>query len=137
MEADPRSQDGQQQDEWRAVEELRSTIPAGAWRHMDAVDLEELFSHPIRTVREPPRWFRSQLRKAYQVAMSEWRRTGRAGAWKVFLLIPRMLLGPTESQGEAGKAVFMERMRQFLRGDWQQLLRRVPAQKVGHRELDE
>ena len=98
---------------------------------MDAVNLEEIFSRPRGTVREPPRWFRAQLRKAFALAMSEWQRSGRAGAWKLFLLVPRMLLQPTELQGEAGKVTFHDRMRRFLRGDWEGLLKDDSPARIG------
>ena len=76
----------------------------------------------VRTIRESPRWFRGQLRRAFGIALNEWRRTRSPAAWKIFLLTPRMLLKPTDQQGRAGKEFFAERMRKLLRGDWATLL---------------
>ena len=109
-----------------AVEDVvhvpHTNIPNRAWRDFQNFDLEAEMRRPVRTVREPPRWFRGQLRRAFGIALNEWRRTRSAAAWKVFLLVPRMLLEPTEEDGQAGKDIFAERMRRFLRGEWADLL---------------
>ena len=93
--------------------------------------MHELARDRVRTVREPPRWFRGQLLKAYCIALDEWSRTQSSAAWKLFLLIPRMLLQPTDERGEEGKAIFQERMRLFLRGDWLALLRPPTNSRAG------
>ena len=67
----------------------------------------------------------------------EWRRTRSAAAWKVFLLVPRMLLEPTEESGQVGKDIFAERMRKFLRGEWVMLLEECGNQDFSaNRELN-
>eukprot|EP00973_Karenia_brevis_P028692 3956716-Karenia_brevis.AAC.1 len=73
-----------------------------------------------------------------QTAMSERRRRPEA-AWKLFILIPRMLLRPTVQQGEEGKKEFFERMRRFNRGDWIELLHEAAdsgKSKRQRRDLD-
>ena len=63
---------------------------ARRWR-AKAEDLESELGKRVRTVREPPRWFRGLLRQAFMMALRErhWRPTA---AWKLFVHIPRMLL---------------------------------------------
>ena len=95
--------------------------PARAWRQLAGLDLEECIRQPVLTVREPPRWFRGSLRKAFMVALRA-RHFRSAEAWKLFILTPRMLLRPTDEKGEPGKAVFFERLRRFMRGEWLDLL---------------
>ena len=114
--------------------------PASSWRGMAALDLEAEIRKPARTVREPPRWFRGSLRQALLLSLRAREQRGEA-AWKLFLLTPRMLLGPTDEGGDAGKAIFFERLRRFQRGEWVELLEEAAANgrsKRGiARELDE
>ena len=79
---------------------------------MAALDLEAELRKPARTVREPPRWFRGSLRQAFLLALRA-RPQRQEAAWKLFVLTPRMLLGPTEEHGEAGKTIFFERLSRF------------------------
>ena len=73
-------------------------------------------------MREPPRWFRASLARAYGQVLEEWAATKAAGSWKLFILIPRLLLRPTAHGGAKGKAVFQERLRRFQAGEWVELL---------------
>ena len=89
---------------------------------MAELDLEAEVRKPVRTVREPPRWFRALLRQAFMLALRE-RKHRETAAWKLFVLTPRMLLQATQETGKAGKNIFMERYRRFRAGDWTGLLR--------------
>ena len=82
-----------------ALHSAQTNIPNRVWRLFDSFDLEEELRRPVRTVREPPRWFRGQLRRAFGIVLNEWRKTRSVAAWKIFLLVPRMLLEPTEETG--------------------------------------
>ena len=50
-----------------------------------------------------------------------------------------MLLTPTQEKGEEGKAIFNERLRRFLKGEWRSLLDEAAASwhPAGQAELDE
>eukprot|EP00973_Karenia_brevis_P044141 6116178-Karenia_brevis.AAC.1 len=56
-------------------------IPGRVWTAMGELDLEAEICKPAVTVREPPRWFRGQLKGAFQTALLERRRRPEA-AWK-------------------------------------------------------
>ena len=83
--------------------------PATAWRYMAELDLEGIIRQPARTVREPPRWFRGSLRQAFAFVLRA-REQRPTAAWKFFVLVPRMLLGPTDEAGDVSKKVFFDRM---------------------------
>ena len=86
--------------------------PARAWQWLRELDLEATLKQQVVTLREPPRWLRGQLRAAFNLAMRE-RVRHREAAWKLFVLVPRMLLRKTLENGEEGKREFAARMRRF------------------------
>ena len=120
-------QEPDEQAEEPVEEEPTGWVAPRTWRQLDAVDLEAELRKPVRTVREPPRWFRGSLCRAFNIALKRWEMTPNASTWKLVVLLPRMLLRPTEELGEAGKEVFKGRMRQFLRGEWLELLEEAAA----------
>ena len=89
----------------RENNEQQFQVPNRMWRALEAVDFETELRRLVRTVREPPRWFRGQFKKAMVYALHEWQRSRNAVTWKLFVLTPRMLLGPTEECGIVGKQV--------------------------------
>ncbi len=102
-------------DEAIAVATSRErTVPASSWTAMADLDLEETLRQPAVTVRECPR-------QAFGLALRS-RSQRNEAAWKLFVLIPRMLLQPTQARGDAGKSMFFERMRRFQNGEWASLL---------------
>ena len=74
------------------------------------------------TLKQPPRWFRGSLQRAYGVALDEWQRSRSAGSWMLLLLTPRLLLTPTRSKGAEGRQELTRRLERFLAGDWVALL---------------
>ena len=87
----------------------------------------------VPTLREPPRFFRGTLRRAYEVSLRECARTGSTASWALFDLTPRMLLRRTQHQGRRGEAEFHERAARFFAGDWAELLEEARAQAVTRR----
>ena len=118
---------------------------ASAWATLDSVTLSEEWKHRCATIREVPEFFSSQLREAFSIATARIREMHAKKkeaelerAWKLFLLLPRMLLSRTKYQGEDGKAEFFSRFRAFKRGDWVTLVlqarrpkRKKQAQRAG------
>ena len=100
---------------------------------------------PAATVQDVPVWFRGRWRAACSLALeraleSSADRVRNARAWKLLLLLPRMLLQRSEVTGKAGKFVFEERYRQFATGDWNSLVdaaRTAPGRKQQRKELSE
>ena len=100
---------------------------AAAWNFMRELDLDAELRKTARTVRDPPRWFRGCLRQAFLLAMRS-REHHEIAAWKLFVLTPRMLLGPTQCGGDMGKRIFQDRMRRFQQGDWASLLEEAASE---------
>ena len=96
--------------------------PRAAWERWAAVDYDAAQRETVRTMKEPPKWFRGNLRRAYDIALDEWDRNNSAGSWMLFQLTSRLLLTPTKTKGEAGKEELIQRFDRFLRGEWVELL---------------
>ena len=81
------------------------------------MDFEAALREPALTMKEPPRWFRGSLLRAYCVALDEWERSKSTGSWALLLFVPRLLLTPTAKQGAEGKDELTQRFERFLRGE--------------------
>ena len=109
---------------------------AEAWATLDSIDLAEEWKHSCATVREVPEFFRRQVQEAFHVATSRIRTMHGKDkekelerAWKLFLLLPRMLLSRTKSKGDHGKKEFFARFRSFQRGDWLTLVQNARVKR--------
>ena len=107
-----------------------SATTRAAMATLDAVDLSEVFSVRARTLKCPPAFlkgaFRSCLRIALQEAecgRAESNEVRRVRAWKLFLLLPRMLLFCSGRGGMIPKKKLQERFLLFAQGEWLKLLR--------------
>ena len=78
------------------------------------------------TIREVPRFFQDCVIEAYTVALQKiaeaQSETEQVVAWKLFLLVPRMLLTRTAKKGGQGKAEMFERFRRFRKGEYKELI---------------
>ena len=111
---------------------------ADAWASLDSITLKDEYKHACATVREVPEFFSRQLQEAFYIATSRIRTMHSQKkdielerAWKLFLLLPRMLLTRTRMKGEDGKNEFFSRIRAFHRGEWLTLVQqaRLPKRK--------
>ena len=111
---------------------------ADAWASLDSITLKDEYKHACATVREVPEFFSRQFQEAFYIATSRIRTMHSQKkelelerAWKLFLLLPRMLLTRTRMKGEDGKNEFFYRIREFHRGDWLTLVQqaRLPKRK--------
>ena len=77
------------------------------------------------------------MRWAFGAALRELKRTyaesndavaARSRAWKLFLLVPRMLLHRPKGTGQIGKEELLARLDRFEGGDWLTLLASAEAQ---------
>ena len=66
-------------------------ISAESCAMIHGLHFEAKLRQPVRTVREPPRWFRESLRQAFALALRD-RTSHKEAAWELFVLIPLMLL---------------------------------------------
>ena len=73
-------------------------------------------------MKEPPRWFRGSLLRAYGIALDEWGRSKSEASWVLLLFTPRLLLTPTSKKEAEGREELTKRFDRFLRGEWAELL---------------
>ena len=109
------------------VPELRDTSPQirGAFRWMDTVDVEELFRTRTAVLRSVPHFLRGPFRIALRTALAEAIATEhvrRTRGWKLFLLLPRMLLSRPPRGGHVSKEKLRKRFELFSAGRWEELL---------------
>ncbi len=113
-----------------------------AWATLDDITLTEEWKHSCATVQEVPQFVARQVQEAFYIATSRIRvmhtqdkQLELERAWKLFLLLPRMLLSRTKMKGEEGKAEFFSRVRAFHRGEWVKLVQqaRLPKRKKAQR----
>ena len=94
-----------------------------ALRALDEVDLEETFARRAALMKSVPAFLRGSLRAAFRVALEEAQRgrtednpLRRARAWKLFLLVLRLLLYRPASGERVPKEQQVERAATFARG---------------------
>lgn len=113
------------------VEAVNRRPPRVSWERWAAVDFEAALREPVLTMKEPPRWFRGSLQRAYGIALEEWQRNNSTASWALFLFVPRLLLTPTSKKGVEGRDELTRRFDRFLRGEWAELMAetQVPARQ--------
>ena len=107
------------------VEEVTiSLVLRDALRYLDLDDVSNIFQRRASVMRSPPKFLCGAFRSAMRVALQEIvrgaeRRDERAQCrgWKLFLLLPRMLLFNIPKQR------LVDRFTAFSQGDWELLLR--------------
>ncbi len=104
--------------------DLRSAFAA-----LDAVNLSEVFERRAFVLKSVPVFLRGPLRAAFRVALEEARRCrrardnpGRARAWKLFSLVPRLLLHRPPGERFVPKEELGRRCERFAAGRWTELL---------------
>ena len=112
------------------VGEVReSAVFREAFRSLDTVDIGRICSRRATVMRSSPQFLRGAYRSAIRVAMKEIshgvddideRRQIRG--WKLFFLLPRLLLFRPHRGGNLPKKNLEERFRMFIEGRWVQLL---------------
>ena len=108
-------------------------MPPEHWTQLDEVNLADEVMAEVPTMQDVPRCIRGSFRTAYTIALQHMRKvyTDPPGddaqqqqerAWKLFVLLSRMLLRKTTNQGAAGKQELGARFELFYTGHWLQLL---------------
>ena len=93
------------------------------------MDLEELFAERVPMLKSCPHFFRGRLRNSFRVALEERHRAEGEGdelaeerVWKLFALVPRMLMHRVKGTASVGRDELASRGELFVRGRWRELL---------------
>ena len=96
---------------------------------MDEIDLVPIFKRRPCLMKSPPNFLKGPYRSAMRLALTEVEAGHRVGdeartarAWKLFLLLPRILLHRSPRGGKIPKGKLLERFTDFSRGQWIQML---------------
>ena len=117
-----------------------TVFPEAAWKQLDEIHLAGEARVRVPTLQSVPPFMRGAVRSAFACALRRLDATrGRPGAdheraWKLFLLIPRLLLFTPEAAGRAGRREFDERVAKWSRGDFKGLLAQAHARGKGHQK---
>ena len=105
-----------------------------AWAQLDAVDLQQEIQIGIKTTKGVPRCIRGAYHRILTQALVAVERAHASigassqgelhtvRAWKLFILLPRLLLHVARRGGEAGEREFQKRVVLFDEGRWVELL---------------
>ena len=140
--SDPSSspRDRPPRDPW---DRQRNNFAAWVWEQLDEVSLPEAFAQDVVTTVDPPFIIRKDyiqiqgyaLQRFYDTHTEEgFGREDQERAYKLHLLVSRMLLARTEEHGHEGRAIFQDRVRKLYRGDWLSLLREAQRPRVARAE---
>ena len=99
------------------------------WEMIDDIDLEEEFQHRFQVLQGCAAHLKGRFRQAARVALEARHNavhnndhTMEARAWKLFLLLPFMLLRKERGVGKVGKDELSRRFDKFSEGQWRTLL---------------
>ncbi|CAK0794948.1 unnamed protein product, partial [Prorocentrum cordatum] len=105
----------------------RARSTAAEREALDATDAASVLRARVPTLQRAPAFARGPLRNALRKALEliregEADETGAARGWKLFLLLPRLLLRREAGQQRIPREQLLERFTRFEAGDWAQLL---------------
>ena len=105
----------------------RDEIPSEGWKHIENLhDFTGFFQQNLQITNFVPfsvqREFRHASLITLQVAEKDLSAERREQAWKLFLLLPAMLLRHTKQSGKAGRSERKRRFADFWSGRWDKLL---------------
>ena len=97
-----------------------------ALQSLDGVSLVEEFTRRPCIMKSVPKFFKGPYRKAMRAAMDEANcgvPARQERGWKLFVLLPRLLLFKNARGGTLGKEKFAKRFDMFVDGEWAELFR--------------
>ena len=113
----------------RRASQVPPRVDHSSWASLDSVDVEDLFSQRIPMLKSCPHFFRGRLRHSFRTALEERCRAALEGdvvaearAWKLFAVVPIMLLSRPRGIGRIGRDELASRADQFARGEWRELI---------------
>ena len=105
-----------------------------SWEQLDSVDLSECLLRRVPMLKSCPRFLRGRLRQCWGFALRERCSAKLAGdvnaevrAWKLFCLVPMMILCKPRSAGSVGRDELAKRIEDFEGGRWVELLEAAVA----------
>ena len=105
------------------------SVPASSWQELDAVNVEDVFFRRVPMLRSCPRFLRGRFRECFSLGLRERFRAKQEGdvtaeirGWKLFLLVPMMILHKTSGTSTIGRNELAARVDAFARGRWRELL---------------
>ena len=116
----------------RIRQSVPATVPSASWAQLDHVNLQDWFARRCPMLKTCPYFMRGRLRQSLAVALRERSGAkdggdvvGEERAWKVFGLIPMMLLHRPRGTGSIGREELSKRADDFAHGRFSQLLSRA------------
>ena len=119
-------------ERWQVVSKrfLASAVTRVAFSTLDGVDLVDAFAKRARVFKSPPAFLKGAFRSCLRLALeevecgrSEFIDVRSVRGWKLFLLVPRLLLYRGARGGKIPKKQLQERFTLFAQGHWLHLLR--------------
>ena len=114
--------------------DARVRAPVRAFTSLDAINLTDLFEHRDKLMQPVPHILRGAFRMALRVACQEILDGMEANSevrtvrgWKLFLVLPRMMLFRPDRGGPVSRKKLEARVRLFQEGEWISLLRESVA----------
>ena len=109
--------------------DVRARNVAMGMASLDGVNLAEIFKQRARVMRSVPLFLKGAFRSAMRVALEEAQcardrndSNRDTRAWKLFLLLPRMLLSRPLRAGRIPRMQLEERFQKFSAGQWAELI---------------
>ena len=128
----------------------RAPALRAAFRNMDGVDVERIFSLRASVMRSVPHFlqgpFRNVMKMVLEEIMASVEDVRVTRAWKVFSMLPRMLLHRPPGGGTISREKLVARFEDFSRGEWGRLIEASRAcdekaarsrRRAGRRRQDE
>ena len=113
----------------RGPPSVPSDFPLECWQQLDSVNLSEVFLQRIPMLKSCPRFLRGRLRFSFGVALRERCRAklnrdpvAELRAWKLFGLVPIVLLHRPKHGGTVGRDELAQRADDFSVGRWADLI---------------
>ena len=108
------------------IPDFRPGVLRRAFASLDEVDVCVLFQQRVSVMRSVPKFLAGSFKNTLSIALEEITRSddevNQERGWKLFLMLPRMLLHRPPGGGQIPKAKLVERFRCFVDGEWIRLI---------------
>ena len=128
---------------------LPTQVPSDSWLELDSVDLKQFFTKRPPMLKRCPYFLRGRLQQCFAIALRERYRArqeqdaaAEERAWKLFGLVPAMLLHRPRGTGSVGRDELAQRADEFASGHFRDLLEMASrhaaeSRKWGHTQDDD